>query len=152
MRGTRKRELKVESGPTVATALAVALLDVVTKLLGRALLPADGVFLLPVLALRVVDNVRGPFGLGPLWLTIVASMVVLLLLGRRQLSPAFPLSRFPTAAAGLLLGGGVSNLAERLFFGRTTDLLDIGRLTAINLADVAILVGLALLLWRQKRK
>jgi signal peptidase II len=53
---------------------------------------------------------------------------------------------------GLVLGGGVANLIDRVGDGRVTDFLDLGlgahRWPTFNLADVAIVVGVALLmLW-----
>lgn len=51
---------------------------------------------------------------------------------------------------GLILGGATANLADRLPDGRVTDFLDAGIGTArwptFNLADTAIVVGIALLL------
>ena len=49
------------------------------------------------------------------------------------------------AAFGLVLGGGVGNLADRLRLGYVTDFLDRGGSGAFNVADVAILAGLVLL-------
>lgn len=134
-----------------ATAGAALFADTLTKILGRLALPAEGVALFPGVILRVFDNLRGPFGLGSLPLTIVASTVVLVAVIRQFRVPGSR-SSVPAASVGLLLGGGVSNLVERLLFGRTTDLLIIGDVTALNVADAAILGGLALLLWPQSRR
>lgn len=129
----------------VLTAAVVVALDVAVKVIARALLPPDGVMAFPSLALRVVDNARGPFGLGPLWITILASVVVLVLLVRH--SQCFTLhAPLRQAALGLVAGGGLANLGERVFFGHTTDLLVLGQRTALNLADLAILAGIVLLI------
>lgn len=52
---------------------------------------------------------------------------------------------------GILLGGALSNLIDRMLDGRVTDFLDIGigvhRWPIFNLADVFILASVALLLW-----
>lgn len=128
------------------TMASVLVLDVLTKLAARAVLNTNGVQLLPGIVLRVVENSRGPFGLGPLWLTLVASLIVLAVLsGNHQV---FHNSRStPHLGLSLLLGGGVSNLAERALLSRTTDLVVLGNLTALNVADVSILLGLAGLLF-----
>jgi len=42
----------------------------------------------------------------------------------------------------LILGGGISNFCERLIFGRVTDIVAIGNFGVMNMADVAIFVGI----------
>lgn len=49
--------------------------------------------------------------------------------------------------AGLVGGGAVGNLAERLRVGHVTDFISVGRWPAFNLADSAITVGVIMLLW-----
>jgi signal peptidase II len=51
----------------------------------------------------------------------------------------------PTAL-GLLIGGSVSNLTDRLRLGHVTDFLDVSWWPAFNLADTFICVGVAILL------
>jgi signal peptidase II len=48
--------------------------------------------------------------------------------------------------AGLLVGGGVANLADRVVGGSVVDLFDLGWWPVFNLADVALTVGIALTL------
>ena len=47
---------------------------------------------------------------------------------------------------GLVLGGSVSNLVDRVHLGAVTDFLDVGFWPAFNLADTFIVVGVAVLL------
>jgi signal peptidase II len=58
--------------------------------------------------------------------------------------------RRPLAALGLILGGAIGNLIDRVRFGSVVDFLDvyIGSLhwPAFNLADSAICIGVSLLL------
>jgi signal peptidase II len=49
-------------------------------------------------------------------------------------------------AVGLLIGGSVSNLADRVRLGHVTDFLDLRYWPAFNLADSFIVVGVAILL------
>jgi signal peptidase II len=49
-------------------------------------------------------------------------------------------------AVGLLLGGSVSNLADRVRLGHVTDFLDFRYWPAFNLADSFIVIGVAVLL------
>lgn len=46
---------------------------------------------------------------------------------------------------GLLLGGAVGNLIDRIWLGRVTDFLDVGPWPIFNLADSAIVVGITVL-------
>lgn len=110
--------------------------DVGVKVLGRRVLSPDGFSLLPGVDVWVISNPAGPFGQGPVWFAAIVGAVVLVLLlrQRRDGQGDLPLS--------LVVGGGVANLGERVLFGRTTDLVVLGNITALNLADVAILVGL----------
>jgi signal peptidase II len=50
------------------------------------------------------------------------------------------------AALGLLIGGSISNLIDRVRLGHVTDFIDIRRWPAFNLADSFIVVGVAILL------
>ena len=45
--------------------------------------------------------------------------------------------------AGLLVGGGTANLADRILGGSVVDLFDLGWWPVFNLADVALTVGVA---------
>jgi signal peptidase II len=47
---------------------------------------------------------------------------------------------------GLVLGGSISNLVDRVRLGAVTDFLDVGFWPAFNLADTFIVVGVAVLL------
>jgi signal peptidase II len=49
-------------------------------------------------------------------------------------------------AVGLLIGGSMSNLADRIRLGHVTDFLDLRYWPAFNLADSFIVIGVAILL------
>ncbi len=59
---------------------------------------------------------------------------------------------------GLMLGGGIANVLDRLMDGRVTDMIQVGRFPIFNIADVCINIGVAILLlqlvvhWFQKRR
>lgn len=65
---------------------------------------------------------------------VSAAALSLRLLGHQRITPL---------AAGLALGGGVANTADRLLNGAVRDFLITGPVV-INLADLAVLIGLAL--------
>jgi signal peptidase II len=58
-------------------------------------------------------------------------------------------SRHPVlpVALGLVIGGSVSNLVDRVRLGHVTDFLDLRYWPAFNLADSFIVVGVGILLW-----
>ena len=99
------------------------------------------------LDLHHVQNSGIAFGLFPSATTIViivTSMVIAWLLvvfarsGARH--PVMPVG------LGLVIGGSVSNLADRVRLGHVTDFLDLEFWPSFNLADTFIVVGVGLLL------
>lgn len=137
------------------TAAAFALiLDQGTKALALDAAPAlsRGVEILPVLDLVLVRNRGvsfGMFGAGmvPWWaLTLVALVIVGWLaawLWRTE-------SRVLAVALGLVIGGALGNVVDRWWHGAVTDFIDLHaggwHWPAFNLADVAIVSGIAVLL------
>lgn len=95
----------------------------------------------------------GLFGGSPLvpWLSALALVVFALYLAR-----SLPYSRAGSVSLGLILGGGVANLIDRLDDGSVTDYLDVGlgnwRWPTFNLPDVAITVGVFLVVWVLARR
>ena len=56
---------------------------------------------------------------------------------------------------GLIVGGGVSNLFDRIMYGGVVDFMNMGigdlRTGIFNFADVFIMIGMGLILWTQFR-
>ncbi len=137
------------------TALLVVVADQLSKIGIRSGLatgesiPETGLF-----RLTHVRNAGATFGLfqdQSFSLTIVGliGIVVLLLfalLFSRRLT--FFANRLGKPALGLILGGTVGNLIDRLRLGYVTDFIDIGIWPVFNLADSAIVVGVILLAYR----
>ncbi len=100
-----------------------------------------------VLTLRLTYNPGGAFGLlqGVPGFFLVATVVVVgvILVWARKTSPATAIP------LGLVLGGGLGNLTDRLFrdtAGRVVDFIDLHVWPVFNLADSAIVVGVIVLL------
>ncbi|MGE0253519.1 MAG: signal peptidase II [Alphaproteobacteria bacterium] len=118
---------------------------------------ASGVEFLPVLNLVLVRNQGVSFGmlggLVPWWaLTMLAFAIVAALsvwLWRSQ-------SRVLSGALGLVIGGALGNILDRVRFQAVTDFLDFHwaghHWPAFNLADVAVVCGTALLLVDSMRR
>lgn len=108
-------------------------------LLGEAV-PYDGTF-------RIVHtfNTGSAFGLFPdqkLFL-IIASLVgigVLLMMYRNRPSAGVAVR----LSIGLLLGGALGNLVDRVRMGHVTDFIELGFWPVFNVADASIVVGIAI--------
>jgi len=132
---------------SVACAAIVA--DQVTKYLVTSRLSLDqSVTVAGPLSIHHVQNSGIAFGLFPdstaAVVAVTSAAVVWMVVffarsGSRH--PVFP------AALGLLLGGSVSNLADRVRLGHVTDFVDLKYWPAFNLADSFIVVGVAILLF-----
>ena len=131
----------------LSTVPAVLLMDQLSKYLVQKYLPlgqswpSDG-----LLRLTHGTNSGSAFGLFPNMtpVLIVASVVAIGFVAyfyRVHAMPK-PLLRF---AVGLLLGGAVGNLIDRLRFGTVVDFIDVGWWPIFNLADSSIVVGVTLL-------
>ena len=141
--------------PNLAYSLGaiVALLDQLSKfwVLEILRLPEKGrVPVLPFFDLTLVANRGVSFGLfrsdGDLgrWLLAAFSLIVVLALAIYVRKAR----RWWTAVSvGLIMGGAVGNLVDRVRFGAVTDFLDFSKLYfpwVFNVADAAINVGIAL--------
>ncbi|MGH2693579.1 MAG: signal peptidase II [Actinomycetota bacterium] len=135
--------------PLLATAAAVLVLDQATKELALRELADRPVELIDgVLSLRLTFNPGGAFGLLPglpgFFLIATVVVIATVLLWARGLEDgrwAIPL--------GLILGGGLGNLYDRLFRefdGRVVDFVDLAFWPVFNGADAAITVGVLLVL------
>ena len=98
-------------------------------------------------AIHHVQNSGIAFGL---FASATAAVIVLTLVAVAWMIGYFARSgaRHPLlpVAVGLLIGGSVSNLADRVRLGHVTDFLDLRYWPAFNLADSFIVVGVAILL------
>jgi signal peptidase II len=100
------------------------------------------------LALEYTQNRGVAFGmfsgLGPiLAATSFAILTGLLLLYMRQATP--PL--WQAVAVGLISGGALGNLVDRVRLGHVVDFLSVGPWPNFNIADCAITVGVLVLIW-----
>ena len=132
----------------VAIALTAVLADQVTKQLVVSTLALDEhVRVVGSFSIHRVQNSGIAFGLFPsataivIVLTTVAVAWMLVFFARSGARhPVLP------AAVGLLIGGSLSNLVDRVRLGHVTDFLDLRFWPAFNLADSFIVAGVAILL------
>ena len=97
------------------------------------------------LHLTYIENSGGAFGLlaGSQIILMLGSAVALAVVTWMLLSQ--PPTRTMVLGGGLVLGGAAGNLLDRVASGGVTDYLDLRVWPIFNLADVAIVCGVALL-------
>jgi signal peptidase II len=132
----------------------VVLVDQVTKKLVRdGITPGDEDPIFPALKLVHVKNEGVAFGIEAGGKTIVIALIALALLALVLYfarHTARPLIWLPT---GLLIGGALGNIVDRIRDGAVTDFLKIPAWPAFNVADVAITAGvLTLVLVLERRE
>jgi signal peptidase II len=72
----------------------------------------------------------------------VIAVVVIILYSRHKMAQ----SMLVKVSLGMILGGSIGNLIDRIRFGAVTDFIDIGAWPVFNLADSAIDVGVVFLI------
>lgn len=99
-----------------------------------------------VLSLRVLHNTGVAFGLLAHFPPVATVILALTLLGVVFYNrSAWPLAVVGPWGLGLMLGGALGNMIERLRFGYVLDYLDFHVWPVFNLADAAIVIGAGLL-------
>ncbi|MEK7849150.1 MAG: signal peptidase II [Chloroflexota bacterium] len=129
-------------------ALLVGVADQLTKLWVRSYLTVgESVPLLGPVRLTHVANPGAVFGLPGHPLVLIALiLIVLFVLVLTYRQPYFD-SLLLRPVLGMLLGGGVGNLIDRLRLGYVTDFVDLRVWPVFNLADSVIVVGTIALLY-----
>ena len=136
----------------LVTGLVVAVDQVTKKLARDGIRPGEEDPILPALKLVNVRNEGVAFGIDAGGKTLVIALIALALLALVLYfarHTARPLIWLPT---GLLLGGALGNIVDRIRDGAVTDFLKIPAWPAFNVADIAITIGvLALVLVLERR-
>lgn len=126
-------------------ALVLVLDQVAKAIVEDRLVPGEQVDVLGPLGITLSHNRGVAFGLawggGALLVvfTVVALGFVLYLFSRQ------PARRGMWIAMGLVAGGALGNLTDRLRAGEVTDFVDVGSWPPFNVADIAITCGALLL-------
>jgi signal peptidase II len=139
--------------PALAACGVVVALDQGTKALVTSLVDrGDRVEVLPFLAFENVRNKGVAFGLGGEISAVAVAATIVVLLGLL----AFLVARSRTGwliwlPVALVIGGALGNLSDRVRDGAVTDFIDLPLWPTFNLADVAIVAGVILLLFDVER-
>ena len=131
----------------VLAAFVLAVDQAAKAAIEARLVPGEDVDVLGPLGLTLSHNAGVAFGLAggagaPLILITLAALGVVAYLFARD--PARP---WMWVATGLLAGGAIGNLADRIRADAVTDFVDLPPWPPFNLADVAITAGVLLLVF-----
>jgi signal peptidase II len=137
-------------------SLTVVVIDQLSKkIIGNAFALGDSLTITPFFNLVLAYNTGAAFSFladGGGWqrflfmtIALVASVVIASLLRKHRGNPLFSL------ALALILGGAIGNLVDRTLLGHVIDFVQLHAagyyFPAFNVADSAITVGAALLIW-----
>jgi len=136
----------------VVVGLAVAAIDQLTKTWAVNALADGPITVIPnVLEFRLTFNTGASFSIlsnqGPILAVVAIGVIIMIMVVLGEAS-----RRIEAVALGLVLGGSLGNLIDRVFRGDgwfdggVVDFIDVQVFTN-NLADIALFVGVALLLF-----
>ena len=139
--------------PALAACGVVVAVDQGTKALATSLVDrGERVEVLPFLAFENVRNKGVAFGLGgDISIVVIAVTVVLLVALLAFLARRPQTGWLLWLPAALLVGGSLGNLADRARDGAVIDFIELPLWPTFNLADVAIVAGVLLLLIEVER-
>jgi signal peptidase II len=106
-----------------------------------------------IVGFEYVQNTGAAFGIlagQPLLLAIFAVLATALFLG--MMRTALRTHMLVPIAVGLVLGGAIGNLLDRIRMGYVVDFVAVGRFPRFNVADSAITIGLLLMAWAALRE
>lgn len=139
--------------PFFGIIVSVYALDLLTKVIVRARMPLGAeIPLAPFFSLVHVTNTGIAFGFfqGRNLIFIGLGVVVMTALIVYAVR-LYRTDRFTSLVLAGVLGGALGNMTDRVMFGHVTDFLDfywgVHHWPAFNVADSAICVGAALLVW-----
>jgi signal peptidase II len=129
----------------ILCAVVVAADQAVKARIEQSLTLGEEVDVLGPLSLTLTHNkgvafgLAGGAGLGLVLVTVAALALIAFVFSRDPVKPGM------WVAVGLLAGGALGNLVDRLAAGEVTDYIAVGSWPAFNLADVAITAGVVLM-------
>lgn len=128
---------------------AAFLLSMVGKWMGDAFLHERIALISSFLGLQPSQNQGVAFGISLPFqsLLVLVAILTVFIFAVRTARSSLSLFGF-----GLILGGALGNIADRLLDGLVTDFIQVGTFPIFNVADSCITIGVCLLLWETVRK
>lgn len=125
-------------------AAAVLLLDLLTKQLALRL-PEEGINL-GILKLALSFNTGSAFGIFAGNNTALIFLTIAIIGFILYIYPDLEEKKWVNLSLGLILGGALGNLIDRVIYGHVIDFIDFGFWPAFNIADSALTVGAIILI------
>lgn len=148
------RDQSLARGLAATIAVVIIAVDQASKSWALSTLADGPIDLFWTLRLRLTFNTGAAFSLGTgfPWLFVIVGVLVLSVLG--GLAYRSRLSRGAAVGLGLVAGGAVGNIADRVLRGHdgaVVDFIDFQWWPVFNVADASISVGIVVLLltWRE---
>jgi len=134
----------------VSTAFLIFILDRLSKYSIKSFLTSTNTYpiIKGIFHFTLVENKGAAFGVFPgyssffLIVSFIAIFLIIYLFFKKKLE-----GKLGEISLGLILGGTLGNLYDRLVYGAVIDFLDFRIWPVFNLADSAITVGIILLMW-----
>ena len=146
-----ERSRRAVSWLAIAIAAAIVVVDHLTKWWAQRTLDDHDIHLVWKLRLHLVHNGGAAFGLGSKFAPLFALAALTVVLTLFSSGGAFRTTA-AQVAVGLVLGGAIGNLLDRLLRdghgflgGRVVDFIDVQFWPVWNVADMAITIGAVLL-------
>lgn len=118
------------------TAAAVLILDFTTKYMAVK----------KIITASVTNNYGLAFSIGSPATAVIITTAITAVLFLYYLKHRNSWGRHEQIAFGLILGGALGNLSERIYNGHVTDFIRIGN-SVLNLADLSIFLGLGVIIF-----
>lgn len=133
--------------PGAVVFLVIVVFDQVTKFVTRAKLDIGEIWPDWPVRFTHVKNSGSAFGLldGQTTFLIVSSMIAIavMIYFYRQLAESSLSIRI---ALGMMLGGAISNLADRIRDGNVTDMIEFPHYPVFNVADSSVVIGIGIIM------
>ncbi|MGZ3498126.1 MAG: signal peptidase II [Vulcanimicrobiaceae bacterium] len=134
----------------IVAALAIIIDQLTKRFVAARFMPGESRIVVPhLLKWTYEQNQHGAFGLfGSSPLLLIAMAIVVLLIFWFSFRDAARRSRLVRVAFGLILGGAIGNIIDRLHYRYVVDFIDFYKIwpNIFNVADSCITIGVALLI------
>lgn len=134
---------------SLAAGASIALDQAAKALVSWRMQPGDSVTMIPrVVSLTYSTNTGGAFGLmrGSGQIVFLAALTIVVLVLAWAFWSRGREGALSFLGLGLMVGGAIGNLIDRLFRGRVLDFIDLGWWPVFNVADIAIVGGVIITL------
>ena len=125
----------------------ILLIDQLSKIIILNTINEIKVIIPKLLEIEVIKNIGIAFGLNDGNLkNIFITMIILIIIINFIIKQQNNIDKKMTIALSLILGGGISNLIDRIIRGGVVDFIKVSTFQIFNIADISIVIGWILLI------